>query len=93
MDQVILESSPSRAQQVRRCIGIGLLCVQQVADDRPKMSAVVAMLENEALEVPNPKPPGFFADGQSEIPSSSRRECSTTVGSTYQYTVSEVEPR
>ncbi|KAK5831450.1 hypothetical protein PVK06_015248 [Gossypium arboreum] len=38
---------------------IGLLCVQENATDRPKMSAVVAMLGNDA-SLPSPNQPAFF---------------------------------
>ncbi|PON35825.1 S-locus receptor kinase, C-terminal, partial [Parasponia andersonii] len=42
-----------------RCITIGLLCVQEYANDRPTMSAVVFMLGNEATP-PTPKQPAFL---------------------------------
>ncbi|KAK8297312.1 hypothetical protein V6Z12_D05G180700 [Gossypium hirsutum] len=45
--------------EVLRCLQIGLLCVQESATDRPKMSAVVAMLGNDA-SLPSPKQPAFF---------------------------------
>ncbi|XVF27762.1 hypothetical protein REPUB_Repub14bG0136700 [Reevesia pubescens] len=45
--------------EVLRCIQIGLLCVQESATDRPKMSAVVAMLGNDA-SLPSPKQPAFI---------------------------------
>ncbi|OMO92851.1 S-locus glycoprotein [Corchorus olitorius] len=45
--------------QILRCIQIGLLCVQDSATDRPKMSAVVAMLESNA-NLPSPKHPAFI---------------------------------
>ncbi|XVE80870.1 hypothetical protein DITRI_Ditri15bG0015700 [Diplodiscus trichospermus] len=45
--------------EVLRCIQIGLLCVQQSAIDRPKMSTVVAMLGNDA-SLPSPKQPAFI---------------------------------
>ncbi|GAB4850679.1 G-type lectin S-receptor-like serine/threonine-protein kinase SD1-1 [Ancistrocladus abbreviatus] len=49
----------NNASQLRRCIHVGLLCVQQSPEDRPSMSSVVVMLSSE-IELPRPKQPGFF---------------------------------
>lgn len=46
-------------QQVERCINIGLLCVQEAPIDRPTMSSVILMLENEIIPLPSPKEPAF----------------------------------
>ncbi|KAJ9566368.1 hypothetical protein OSB04_002334 [Centaurea solstitialis] len=43
-----------------RCIQIGLLCVQEHKEDRPCMSKVLWMLNNEIAQLPQPKYPGFF---------------------------------
>ena len=48
--------SPS---EVLRCIHVGLLCVQERAEDRPTMSSVVLMLSSEAALMPQPRNPGF----------------------------------
>ncbi|XP_015873136.3 G-type lectin S-receptor-like serine/threonine-protein kinase At4g27290 [Ziziphus jujuba] len=48
--------------QVLRCIQVGLLCVQKFAKDRPTMSSVIFMLENETAILPQPKQPGFFIE-------------------------------
>nr|GEW15429.1 putative S-locus glycoprotein domain-containing protein [Tanacetum cinerariifolium] len=45
--------------EVVRSVHIGLLCVQQRAEDRPNTLSVVSMLGGEGL-LPSPKPPGFF---------------------------------
>ncbi|XP_052110936.1 receptor-like serine/threonine-protein kinase SD1-8 isoform X12 [Arachis duranensis] len=45
--------------EVVRCIHIGLLCVQEHAEDRPTMSSVILMLSSETPSLPNPKTPGF----------------------------------
>ncbi|KAL8487344.1 hypothetical protein ACS0TY_023862 [Phlomoides rotata] len=45
--------------EVLRSTQVGLLCVQQNPEDRPSMSSVVWMLENEG-EFPEAKQPGFF---------------------------------
>ncbi|TVU24523.1 hypothetical protein EJB05_26965, partial [Eragrostis curvula] len=46
--------------EVKRCINIALLCVQENAADRPTMSDVVAMLSSESLILPEPKHPAYF---------------------------------
>ncbi|KAF3783042.1 Cysteine-rich receptor-like protein kinase 6 [Nymphaea thermarum] len=43
--------------EILRCIHIGLLCVQEDASGRPKMSKVVAMLENSSMILPSILPP------------------------------------
>ncbi|KAL5548132.1 hypothetical protein UlMin_003363 [Ulmus minor] len=51
--------------QVQRCIQVGLLCVQKFPNDRPTMSSVVVMLENDGITLPQPKEPGFFTERSS----------------------------
>ncbi|KAK3004618.1 hypothetical protein RJ639_019136 [Escallonia herrerae] len=46
-------------EEVLRCIQVGLLCVQEQADDRLAMSTVVLMLSSENAKLPQPKHPGF----------------------------------
>ncbi|CAI0467936.1 unnamed protein product [Linum tenue] len=46
------------AQEVLKCIHIGLLCVEEDFRDRPNMSTTVLML-NTAMPLPRPKQPGF----------------------------------
>ncbi|PON40094.1 Protein kinase-like domain containing protein, partial [Trema orientale] len=50
------------ANEVIRCIKVGLLCVQQRVEDRPTMSSVLFMLGNENSTVPEPKEPGFSTE-------------------------------
>nr|AJP61104.1 SRKp [Arabidopsis halleri] len=64
VDPIIIDSSSSsvstfRPHDVLKCIQIGLLCVQEFAEDRPSMSLVVLMLGSETATIPQPKPPGF----------------------------------
>ncbi|KAB1223055.1 Receptor-like serine/threonine-protein kinase SD1-8 [Morella rubra] len=47
------------ASELMRCIQVGLLCVQERAEDRPTMSTVVLMLSSETATMPQPKQPGF----------------------------------
>ena len=41
-----------------RCIHVALLCVQDMAEDRPTMTEAVSMLCNE-IDLPDPKVPFF----------------------------------
>ncbi|KAK9064214.1 hypothetical protein SSX86_015594 [Deinandra increscens subsp. villosa] len=45
--------------EVLTCIQIGLLCVQEHAEDRPNMSKVLLMLSSDVINLPQPKFPGF----------------------------------
>ncbi|KAG6424344.1 hypothetical protein SASPL_114761 [Salvia splendens] len=54
--------------EVKRCMQVGLLCVQKFAEDRPTMSSVVSMLGSDGAVLPEPKEPGFFME----------RSCSTS---------------
>ncbi|KAK3188220.1 hypothetical protein Dsin_027781 [Dipteronia sinensis] len=46
-------------EQAKRCIHIGMLCVQDSAMYRPTMASVVLMLESEAPTIPIPRQPTF----------------------------------
>ncbi|XP_037487802.1 G-type lectin S-receptor-like serine/threonine-protein kinase B120 [Triticum dicoccoides] len=52
--------------EIVRCIHVGLLCVQDNPNDRPLMSSVMFMLENESAMLPPPKHPVYFALGNYE---------------------------
>ncbi|KAF8009502.1 hypothetical protein BT93_J0488 [Corymbia citriodora subsp. variegata] len=51
--------------QAKRCIQVGLLCIQKFPEDRPTMSSVVFMLANEGATLPLPKEPDFFVERSS----------------------------
>ncbi|GJU90906.1 putative S-locus glycoprotein domain-containing protein [Tanacetum coccineum] len=72
--------------EVMRSIHVGLLCVQQRAEDRPATPFVVSMLGGES-SLPNPKQPGFF------IPHSENDSTSTRPSSLNDVTLSQVEGR
>ena len=57
VDPLLDEAYP--ANEVSRCIQIGLLCVQEHAIDRPIMSTVVFMLGNET-HLSSPKQLAFI---------------------------------
>ncbi|KAF6160896.1 hypothetical protein GIB67_025431 [Kingdonia uniflora] len=48
------------ANEVVRCIHIGLLCVQDNIEDRPTMSSVMLMLSSFSLTLTSPTAPAFF---------------------------------
>ena len=41
------------------CVQVGLLCIQESAEDRPTMSDVVSILSNERAILPTPRQPAF----------------------------------
>ncbi|KAM2193515.1 hypothetical protein ACFX1R_027791 [Malus domestica] len=57
MDSTLADSSSMKSLVL--CIQVGLLCVQDCAEDRPTMSDVVSMLSNEGATLPNPKQPTY----------------------------------
>ncbi|GAY69191.1 hypothetical protein CUMW_270080 [Citrus unshiu] len=58
MDPVIKQDEVSLPMLIRY-INVALLCVQENAADRPIMSDVISMIENEHLNLPSPKEPAF----------------------------------
>ncbi|GLT45645.1 hypothetical protein SLA2020_194630 [Shorea laevis] len=52
-------SDPCHHREALRCIHVGLLCVQEFAEDRPKISRVISMLNSEIVDLPPPKQPPF----------------------------------
>ncbi|KAG5244719.1 G-type lectin S-receptor serine/threonine-protein kinase [Salix suchowensis] len=52
---------PPSTSMLLRYINIGLLCVQESPADRPTMSDVISMIENENVALPDPKQPAFVA--------------------------------
>ncbi|XP_038894409.1 G-type lectin S-receptor-like serine/threonine-protein kinase At1g11330 isoform X2 [Benincasa hispida] len=45
--------------EILRCIHVGLLCVQELAKERPNITTILSMLHNEITDLPMPKQPGF----------------------------------
>ncbi|KEH33072.1 S-locus lectin kinase family protein [Medicago truncatula] len=72
----ILYDDEAICSEIIRFIHVGLLCVQQLPEDRPNMSSVVFMLKGEKL-LPKPNEPGFYAarDNTNSMECSSK-ECS-----------------
>jgi hypothetical protein len=57
IDQGIYD--PSHHNYILRYIHIGLLCTQELAEDRPTMAAVISMLNSETALLPPPSKPAF----------------------------------
>ncbi|RWR88180.1 G-type lectin S-receptor-like serine/threonine-protein kinase RKS1 [Cinnamomum micranthum f. kanehirae] len=53
----------SSESEVLRCIQVGLLCVQEKAKDRPNMSSVIFMLDNETMMLSPQQPAFYFGKG------------------------------
>lgn len=66
--------------EVIKCIQIGLLCVQEKAEDRPPMSRVVSYLSDLSVELPFPREPAFFELGRTE-PDSGHRSANNSIPS------------
>ncbi|XP_028801034.1 putative receptor-like protein kinase At4g00960 [Neltuma alba] len=47
-------------EDILRCIHIGLLCVQELAKERPTMANVVSMLSSEIANLPIPRQPAYI---------------------------------
>lgn len=89
MDDLIQETSS--ANEVLRCIHIGLLCVQEDPADRPTMSSVVAMLTSNSMALAEPTNPGFFvsrAVAESNQSPDKGNECSVN-----EVTIYVIDPR
>ncbi|XVF30513.1 hypothetical protein REPUB_Repub16aG0064400 [Reevesia pubescens] len=56
---IAVVSEQSCYQEILRCIHVGLLCVQEFANDRPTISTVLSMLNSEIVDLPTPKQPAF----------------------------------
>ncbi|WCJ42975.1 G-type lectin S-receptor-like serine/threonine-protein kinase At1g11330 [Euphorbia peplus] len=69
-------SDPSDEAEIIRCINVGLLCVQDFADDRPNVSTVISMLNSEIVDLPSPNQPAF-SERQSD--SRSPKKCSANL--------------
>nr|CAA55950.1 unnamed protein product [Brassica oleracea var. viridis] len=96
VDPVTVDSLPStfQKQEVLKCIQIGLLCVQELAENRPTMSSVVWMLGSEATEIPQPKPPGYcIRRSPYELDPSSSRQYDNDEWTVNQYTCSFIDAR
>ena len=60
-----LRDSYSR-DEVKRCLHIGLECIQESPAERPTMPSIVLMLNSCSLSLPSPQRPAFFLHSRTE---------------------------
>ncbi|XP_057790584.1 G-type lectin S-receptor-like serine/threonine-protein kinase At4g27290 [Salvia miltiorrhiza] len=72
--------------QVTRCIHVGLLCVQNFAEDRPIMPSVVLMLASDGALLPEPNEPGYYINGSCSPSRSSKSPCIKSENGTLTFT-------
>ncbi|KAK4420701.1 G-type lectin S-receptor-like serine/threonine-protein kinase [Sesamum alatum] len=77
--------------QVKRCIQVGLLCVQRFPEDRPDMSSVLFMLGSEEAVLPQPTEPGFFMEGSCS--NSAENHIQSIESNKGSITITDMEPR
>ncbi|KAJ0250567.1 Protein kinase domain-containing protein [Hirschfeldia incana] len=58
-DPIVLDES--FVKEITKCVQIGLLCVQENANDRPSVSTVISMLTTENTNLSEPKQPAFIS--------------------------------
>ncbi|KAG6387370.1 hypothetical protein SASPL_152557 [Salvia splendens] len=80
----------SYISQVVRSIHVGLLCVQEQTEERPNMSSVVLMLNNDGV-LPESKHPGFFTGR--DVKANETSHSSNTASSGNAMTISLLEAR
>ena len=60
VDPMLITDSQEPIALMLRCIHVALLCIQNQAEHRPKMSDVTHMLSDKSNSLPNPIPPSAF---------------------------------
>ncbi|CAN6457860.1 unnamed protein product [Victoria cruziana] len=80
-------------QQLKRCIHVGLLCIQEDSTCRPTMTSVVLMLSTDSPILLQPKPPVYSYRGKSSIAGSSSVDSDPKSYSTNDFIISSVEAR
>ncbi|XP_065620687.1 cysteine-rich receptor-like protein kinase 25 isoform X2 [Quercus suber] len=60
-----LRDSYSR-DEVKRCLHIGLQCIQESSAERPTMASIVLMLNSYSVSLPSPQRPAFFLHSRTE---------------------------
>ncbi|KAL0305848.1 UNVERIFIED_CONTAM: G-type lectin S-receptor-like serine/threonine-protein kinase [Sesamum radiatum] len=70
MDPLIFDSHME--PEILRYAHVGLLCVQEVAQDRPSVSTILSMLSREIVDLPHPEQPAFIVHQRSSETSPSK---------------------
>nr|XP_043624960.1 G-type lectin S-receptor-like serine/threonine-protein kinase At1g11410 isoform X2 [Erigeron canadensis] len=81
------------AHEVLRCIHVGILCVQELASDRPTMTDVAFMLSNRDTNLPSPNQPAFIFRKLNYGTDSTTASISGGVGSVYDETITILHAR
>nr|XP_034902844.1 G-type lectin S-receptor-like serine/threonine-protein kinase At1g11300 [Populus alba] len=84
-------SDPCFQVEIFRCIQIGLLCVQELAKDRPAVSTITSMLNSEIVDLPPPKKPAFV-ERQSSLDTESITQ-NQKINSINNVTISDLKSR
>ncbi|KAF3451652.1 hypothetical protein FNV43_RR07748 [Rhamnella rubrinervis] len=83
--------------EVRRCIHLGLLCVQEDPNDRPTMESIVMMLNSYSVTLPVPRQPAFFIPTETDMQMNGlefdQSESQTMSVSVNEASISEMDPR
>ncbi|KAI4331991.1 hypothetical protein L6164_016934 [Bauhinia variegata] len=74
--------------EIMKCIHVGLLCVQENADERPTMAAVVIMLSSNSTTLPSPSHPAFYM-----IDTSCSAGTHSVEASINEASITEIDPR
>ncbi|XP_054777768.1 G-type lectin S-receptor-like serine/threonine-protein kinase At1g11330 isoform X2 [Prosopis cineraria] len=80
--------NPQFGKDMMKCIHIGLLCVQELAKDRPTMDSVILMLHSKIVNLPFPKQPAFV-NWQAAFAKSSHNQQNST--SNYHVTITNIQ--
>lgn len=80
-------------EQVKRCIHVALLCVENHAADRPTIEDVLSMLKNESKGLGMPKCPAFITRNNAFEEAEKLSANEITKLSTNEVTLSEMEGR
>ncbi|KAH9604743.1 hypothetical protein KSS87_021799 [Heliosperma pusillum] len=92
VDEVVRKSCS--INEVKKCMHLGLLCVQEAIDERPTMTTAVLMLDGQSVPIPTPAQPAFFTKSIGESTFGSDQSISESVPWTMnEASVSEIEPR
>ncbi|KAL4585498.1 hypothetical protein LXL04_010119 [Taraxacum kok-saghyz] len=82
------------AREILRCIHVGILCVQESANDRPTMTDVAYMLSNRETKLPTPNQPAYiFRQLNYGTDNSTTASASGGAGSVYDSTITIVRAR
>ncbi|KAK9681726.1 hypothetical protein RND81_10G023400 [Saponaria officinalis] len=94
IDETIRDSCP--INEVKKCMHLGLLCVQESIDERPTMATAILMLDGQSVSLPMPEQPAFVSRSftGSKTGKGIGSDHSTSVPwSMNEVSVSELEPR